>query len=85
MHISPKFSVYNNFSKNFSTITLARDTNQARGIADYAINFMKQDSKKIDDKVYERVSLFHTDSVYCGLSALALRTNAPNILRDEAI
>lgn len=46
---------------------------------------MKQDSKKIDDKVYERVSLFHTDSVYCGLSALALRTNAPNILRDEAI
>lgn len=35
-------------------------------------------------EVLERVKLFHTDSVVCGLSALALKTNAPNILRDEA-
>lgn len=31
------------------------------------------------------MQLFHTDSVLCGISALALRTNAPNLLRDEAI
>jgi len=35
--------------------------------------------------VYDRVRLFHTDSVLCGISALALRTNAPLILRKEAI
>jgi 2-methylcitrate dehydratase len=31
------------------------------------------------------VRLFHTDSVLCGISAIAQRTNAPNILRKEAI
>lgn len=46
---------------------------------------MKLDHKKIDDEVYKRVQLFHTDSTLCGISAIALRTNAPNILRDEAI
>ena len=29
--------------------------------------------------------MFHTDSVLCGVSAIALRTNAPNLLRREAI
>jgi len=43
------------------------------------------DNKRIGDEVYERVSLFHRDSVICGVSAIALRTNAPNIFRDEAI
>ena len=33
-------------------------------------------------KVLERSKLFHTDSVVCGLSALALKTNAPHVLRD---
>ena len=46
---------------------------------------MKMDNKKIDEEVYQRVNLFHTDSVICGISALAMKTNAPNILRDEAI
>jgi 2-methylcitrate dehydratase len=32
----------------------------------------------------DRVQLFHTDSVLCGVSALALGTNAPNLLRQEA-
>jgi 2-methylcitrate dehydratase len=35
--------------------------------------------------VYDRVRLFHTDAVLCGVSALTLRTNAPTILRDEAL
>lgn len=43
------------------------------------------DHKKIDDEVYKRVQLFHTDSVLCGISAIAMRTNAPNLFRDEAI
>jgi len=46
---------------------------------------MKQDSSKIEDSVYDRTRLFHTDSVLCGISALAQRTNAPNLLRKEAI
>lgn len=32
-----------------------------------------------------RTRQFHTDSVMCGLSALALKTNAPLVLRDEAL
>ena len=33
----------------------------------------------------KRTNLFHTDAVLCGLSALALGTNAPNVLRNEAL
>ena len=66
-------------------MTLPRNSNQARGLAEYAIDFMKMNNNKIADEVYDRVTLFHTDSVVCGVSAIALRTNAPNILRDEAI
>jgi 2-methylcitrate dehydratase len=29
--------------------------------------------------------MFHTDSVICGISALALRTNAPSVLKHEAM
>lgn len=71
--------------KSFATVTLPKNSNQARGLGEYAIEFMKMDHKKIDDEVYKRVQLFHTDSVICGISAIAMRTNAPNILRDEAI
>lgn len=46
---------------------------------------MKPGGAKIEDAVYDRVRLFHTDSVLCGISALALKTNAPVILRNEAI
>ena len=65
--------------------SLGKDTNQAKGLAEYAIAFMAQDNSNIDESVYERVRLFHTDSVLCGISALAEMTNAPNILRDEAV
>lgn len=65
---------------------LGRNTNQARGIAKFAIGFMKGTlGAGPDDSVYDRVELFHTDSVVCGLSALALRTNAPTVLREEAL
>lgn len=63
---------------------LKRNTNQAVGLAEFAKKFM-QSNQNIDPKVYERVKQFHTDSVVCGLSALALKTNAPTLLRKEAI
>lgn len=65
-------------------LLLKRNTNQAIGLAEYAKKFMFS-NQHIDAKVLERVKLFHTDSVVCGLSALAFKTNAPTILRKEAL
>lgn len=67
----------------FSTTVLKRDTNQAHDLATYAINFMEKGQPSA--KVLERAKMFHTDSVICGLSALALKTNAPHVLRNEAL
>lgn len=69
-------------------VTLPADTNQALGLARYAIEFMSNKpgvGAEPDDSVLERVDLFHTDATVCGLSALALGTNAPTVLRDEAL
>ncbi|MEO1007367.1 MAG: MmgE/PrpD family protein [Planctomycetota bacterium] len=63
--------------------TLPADSNQALGIARYAIDFMASGSP--DQSVLDRTNLFFTDACLCGLSALALRTNAPTILRAEAL
>ena len=72
-------------AKYFSSQTvLKRNTNQARGLAEYAINFMKNSNEQISPSVYDRVRLFHTDSIFWGVSALAMKTNAPNILKHEA-
>ena len=69
-------------------ITLDANTNQALGIARYAIDFLSDDPAKRgepDASVLERTNMFFTDAVVCGLSALALKTNAPTVLRDEAL
>lgn len=67
-------------------VVLSRDSNQALGIGQFAIDFL---SGKLgsgpSERVLERTRLFHTDSVLCGLSALALQTNAPVVLRNEAL
>ncbi|MCA9281552.1 MAG: MmgE/PrpD family protein [Phycisphaeraceae bacterium] len=69
---------------NFTT--LPADSNQALGIAEYAIDFMKG---RLGDgpapSVWQRTEQFHTDSVFCGISALALGCNAPTVLRNEAL
>lgn len=68
-------------------VHLPADTNQALGIAQYAIDFMSDDAAKTgrpSQSVLDRTALFHTDACLCGVSALALGTNAPNLLRDEA-
>ena len=69
-----------------SQVRLAPDSNQALGVGQFAVDFM---SGKLgpgpSEQVLERTCQFHTDSVLCGLSALALQTNAPTVLRDEAL
>lgn len=68
------------------SVTLPRDSNQALGIGQFAIDFMTGAlGSGPSPEVLERVRLFHTDAVLCGLSALALQTNAPSILRAEAL
>ena len=64
----------------FSTTVLKKDSNQALDLGKYAINFMEKGNPS--SKVLERSKMFHTDSVICGLSALALKCNAPHVLRD---
>ena len=64
----------------FSTIVLKKDTNQAHELAKYAINFVEKGNPA--PQVLEKTKWFHTDSVICGLSALALKTNAPHVLRN---
>jgi len=69
-----------------TAVTLPADSNQAQGIAQYAKDFIAgKYGDNIDDIVWERIEQFHTDSVMCGISALALKTNAPTVLRDEAL
>ena len=69
-----------------TTVTLARDTNQALGLGRFAVDFMG--AAGVGDPasaVLDRTLLFFTDSVVCGLSAIALGTNAPARLRAEAL
>jgi len=70
--------------KNFSsTRKLSRSENQASQLGKYAIDFLN--SGNPSQKVLERCRQFHTDSVFTGISALALKTNAPTVLRQEAL
>jgi 2-methylcitrate dehydratase len=72
-------------SRSSTTVTLPADSNQALGLAQYAKDFI--DGKygdNIDEHTWLRIQQFHTDSVMTGVSALALKTNAPTILREEA-
>ncbi len=66
-------------------VSLPRDTNQARGIAQYALDFLSGKFAPPADSVFRRVEQFHTDSVACAVSALAYGTNAPRVLREEAL
>jgi len=65
--------------------TLPRDTNQARGIAEYARDFVQGKFPPPPDTVLAKVEQFHADSVACGVSAIAARANAPTVLRQEAL
>ncbi len=66
-----------------SSVILKRNSNQVVELAKFAKKFIVYGEPS--PAVLERTKLFHTDSVFCGLSALALRTNAPSVLKDEAL
>jgi len=71
-----------------SRVVLPADTNQALGLGQFAVDFMNGPAGvrgEPDRAVLERTEMFHTDAVLCGVSALALGTNAPTILRREAL
>lgn len=65
-------------------VTLPRDTNQARGIGQYALDMVQGRHAGPSDAVLKKVEQFHLDSVACGVSALAALANAPTVLRQEA-
>lgn len=71
-------------------LRLERSENQARGIAEYARAFIGGDygdapHDSIDASVWQRLDLFHVDSIGCGIGALSRRMNAPIVLRNEAL
>lgn len=68
-----------------SFVSLARGTNQARGIGQYALDFLAGRLGQPDEAVLARVEQFHLDSVGCGVAALAMAANAPTVLREEAL
>ncbi len=68
-----------------TSVSLSRDSNQALGIGQFAINFMNGSIGEPDEAVLVRTLMFFTDSMICGLSAIALGTNAPTVLREEAL
>jgi 2-methylcitrate dehydratase len=69
-------------------VILPADSNQALGIGQFAVDFMSDEPGKRgepDPSVLTRTNMFNTDAVICGVSAIALGTNAPSILREEAL
>lgn len=69
-----------------TAVLLARDTNQALGIGRFALAFLNGElGPGPSGAVLDRTALFHADAFFCGASALALGTNAPTILRAEAL
>ena len=67
-----------------ATVSLSKNTNQAVGIGQFAVDFMSGTIGEPSKVVFDRTALFFTDAVLCGLSAIAVKTNAPTILREEA-
>jgi 2-methylcitrate dehydratase len=67
------------------TRLLPADTNQARGLAAYAVDFLTRDPQPIGGATLDLLERFHLDSVGCGVSALAHAANAPTVLRREAL
>ncbi len=67
------------------SVILRRTDNQARGIGQYAVDFLAAKLGEPAESVYQRTEQFHLDSIACGVSALALGANAPKLLRAEAL
>lgn len=68
-----------------SHVVLPADTNQARGLGQFALDFLAGKLGEPGPAVFRQVERFHADSIACGVSALACGTNAPTLLRREAL
>ncbi len=66
-------------------VKLGRDTNQARGIGQYAIDFLAGKLGQPGAAALAKVEQFHTDTVACAVAALATGASAPVLLRAEAL
>lgn len=66
-------------------VRLARHENQARGLAQFCLDFLAGRLGDVGPRPLAAVEQFHLDSVACAISALAWRTNAPSLLRREAL
>ena len=66
-------------------VVLAKQDNQARGIGQFALDFMSGKFGDPAESVFRKVERFHLDSIACGVSALACGANAPTVLRAEAL
>jgi len=67
-----------------STRLLPADTNQARGLAAFVLDFL-WNPRPVGEATLRLLERFHVDSVGCGVSALARGANAPVVLRREAL
>jgi 2-methylcitrate dehydratase len=67
------------------TITFNRQENQARALGKLAIDFLAGRFGQPGGRALAAVERFHADSMACGVSALACGTNAPTLLRQEAM
>ncbi len=67
------------------TITLRRNSNQACGLGQYAIDMLAGRYPGPSRSVLAKTEQFHLDSIACGISALACGCNAPHVLREEAL
>ncbi len=68
-----------------TTTSLPKNSNQALGIGEFSIRFMSGEVGEPSQEVFNRTALFFTDAVLCGVSAVAVKTNAPTVLRNEAL
>jgi len=68
-----------------TAVALPKNSNQALGIGAFAVDFMSGAIGEPAQEVFDRTALFFTDAVLCGLSAIAVKTNAPTVLRAEAL
>ena len=66
-------------------LTLPRNSNQALGIGQFAIDFLSEKFPPPPDEVLKRIERFYVDSIACSVAALAAGMNAPRLLRAEAL
>lgn len=66
-------------------LTLEADTNQVRGIAEYARDMVAGKFGPIAEAVLTQTERFHLDSVGCAWASLGMQANAPTVLREEAL